>query len=167
MDERSTEEIEARLRATDLERAELIDKLRERKEKERKAHRLSTLGGCELPKSPEEKVKLFASMPCSRRDVFPKYWENHDGTRKGYSPVCERVWDGGRRLKATEIFEKYVACKFEYLSEEVIKGDLMGRHTIGVYSIRSDDSCLFLAADFDGEGWQEEARSRVYGSSNR
>jgi len=31
-----------------------------------------------------------------------------------------------------------------------------GAHTLGVYAIGTDDTCRFLAADFDGDGWRDD-----------
>ncbi|NBS53712.1 MAG: hypothetical protein EBS96_14085, partial [Spartobacteria bacterium] len=42
------------------------------------------------------------------------------------------------------------------LDHSAIHSHLIGRHTIGTYAIREDDSCIFLAADFDGEGWMQD-----------
>ena len=43
------------------------------------------------------------------------------------------------------------------MSDKVIEGHLRGRHTIGVYPMLPDDTCWFLAADFDGHSWQSDA----------
>ena len=45
------------------------------------------------------------------------------------------------------------------MTDEVIEGHLRGRHTIGVYPIRADDTCRFLAADFDRETWRRDAEA--------
>jgi superfamily II DNA or RNA helicase len=42
------------------------------------------------------------------------------------------------------------------LDERAIESHLRGERTLGVYAIGADDSCRFLAADFDGEGWRED-----------
>lgn len=34
---------------------------------------------------------------------------------------------------------------------------LSGEHTIGVYPLLQDDTCWFLAVDFDEESWREDA----------
>jgi len=34
---------------------------------------------------------------------------------------------------------------------------LRGRIVVGTYAIRKDDTCIFLAADFDGDGWKQDA----------
>ena len=157
MEERSIEEIESRLIAIERERFHLLEDLRKQKEAERKIGRLPDFDKRITPDTPAEKIALFASMFCVRRDVFPRFWENQKTGKKGYSPVCESVWENGRRLKATEIFIKYGSEKFQYLSEDVIKAHLTGHHTVGTYAIRQDDTCTFLAADFDGNGWEQAA----------
>ena len=45
------------------------------------------------------------------------------------------------------------------MTDEVIEGHLRGRHTIGVYPIRADDTCRFLAADFDRKTWRRDAEA--------
>jgi len=45
------------------------------------------------------------------------------------------------------------------VTDEVIEGHLRGRHTIGVYPIRADDTCRFLAADFDRKTWRRDAEA--------
>ena len=43
------------------------------------------------------------------------------------------------------------------VKDEVIRGHLLGKHTIGVYPLLQDETCWFLAVDFDKKGWQEDA----------
>ena len=40
--------------------------------------------------------------------------------------------------------------------ERAIESHLRGAQTLGVYAIGADDTCRFLAADFDGEGWRDD-----------
>ena len=47
------------------------------------------------------------------------------------------------------------------LSDAVIYGHLAGEHTIGVYPLLEDDTCYFLAVDFDEAEWREDARAFV------
>ena len=93
---------------------------------------------------PEEKIALFLELFGARRDVYPKFWENRSSGKKGYSPayINDHVAGGsGKRLLP--------------LDDHVIEKHLRGQQAIGVYPLRPDDSCIFLAADFDGEGWRE------------
>lgn len=41
-------------------------------------------------------------------------------------------------------------------SDEVIREHLQGKQTIGVYPLLPDDTCRFLAVDFDKTTWQED-----------
>src|ERR1017187_5117324 len=93
---------------------------------------------------PEEKIALFLELFGARRDVYPKFWENLSSGKKGYSPayINDHVTGGsGKRLLP--------------LDDHVIEKHLRGQQAIGIYALRPDDSCIFLAADFDGEGWRE------------
>jgi len=76
MAERSREVIEARLKAIESERFQLLEDLRKQKEAERKIGRLPNFDTRNTPNTPEEKISLFASMFCARRDVFPIFWGN-------------------------------------------------------------------------------------------
>ena len=44
-------------------------------------------------------------------------------------------------------------------TDDDIVAHLTGRKTIGVYPLMCDETCWFLAADFDKTGWQEDARA--------
>lgn len=46
--------------------------------------------------------------------------------------------------------------KFLALNELAIEGHLRGPGIIGTYAIRADDSCVFLACDFDESTWQSD-----------
>jgi superfamily II DNA or RNA helicase len=43
------------------------------------------------------------------------------------------------------------------LTDEVIGKHLKGEHTIGIYPLLPDETCWFLAVDFDKKGWQLDA----------
>ena len=94
--------------------------------------------------SPGEKIALFLKLFGARRDVYPKFWENLSSGKKGYSPAC-----------AIDRYSGTSGKRFLPLDEKAIEGHLRGIQAIGVYALRTDDSCIFLAADFDGDGWQE------------
>lgn len=93
---------------------------------------------------PEQKIALFLDLFGARRDVYPRYWENAVSGKKGYSPAYEINSRSG-------VPEK----RFLPLDERAVEAHLRGRQAIGVYALRTDDSCIFLAADFDGECWRD------------
>lgn len=45
------------------------------------------------------------------------------------------------------------------MSGEVLLDHLLGHHVVGVYPLLPTGECNFLAVDFDGRGWQEDARA--------
>ncbi|MFZ1246950.1 MAG: DEAD/DEAH box helicase family protein, partial [Azonexus sp.] len=45
------------------------------------------------------------------------------------------------------------------LTDQTIFDHLAGRHTVGVYPLRADDSCYFLAVDFDDADWRADAQA--------
>jgi hypothetical protein len=93
---------------------------------------------------PEEKITFFLELFGARRDVYPKFWENSASGKKGYSPAYISDHAAGGTGK-----------RFLPLDKRVVEAHLRGIQAIGVYALRQDDSCIFLAADFDGDGWQE------------
>lgn len=108
------------------------------------------------PGTNEEKIDLFLSLFGARRSVYPKLWINLRKGSKGYSPACSNEWVDGvcekPRVKCSDCPNR----NFPPLDHSAIHSHLIGRHTIGTYAIREDDSCIFLAADFDGDGWMQD-----------
>jgi superfamily II DNA or RNA helicase len=156
-DTRPTEAIEADLREVEFRRLALLEELREQKSKSLLLNPALSLDDREYPDTAEKRVALFEKLFVARTDVYPRYWENQKTRRKGYSPACESIWEDGRRLKATEIYARYGASKFHRLDASVIEAHLRGQIVVGTYAIRNDDTCIFLAADFDGDGWKRDA----------
>ena len=113
--------------------------------------------------SPAEKVALFRSLFRGREDVFPKRWSNARSGRSGYAPACANEW-------APRICDKpRIKCRecpnqaFIPVTAEVIARHLRGRgadgrdFTIGVYPMLADETCRFLAIDFDKKTWHRDA----------
>ncbi len=109
--------------------------------------------------SSAEKIDLFLSLFRCREDVYPKLWENPKTGMKGYSPVCRNEWFRGvcekPRVKCSECLHQ----AFPRLDEVAARDHLTGKSVIGTYAIRGDNTCAFLAADFDGKGWREDTRA--------
>ncbi len=96
--------------------------------------------------SPEEKVKLFRSLFRGREDVYAVRWEGRNG-KTGYSPAHRRVWGVHHSEQPKEYFP---------LTDQVIHDHLTGKLTAGVYPLLTDETCWFLAADFDKTTWQKD-----------
>ena len=117
--------------------------------------------------SPEEKIALFKSLFIGREDVFALRWFNSKTQKSGYSPVCANKWKTGKcDLK------KYSCSTCPYklpvrLDEKYIFNHLAGRDeyyqdVIGLYPLLEENTCRFLAFDFDGHDvnenfWKEDA----------
>ncbi len=97
------------------------------------------------------KVSLFRALFRGRDDVFAVRWIGKDGNA-GYSPTAHKDWSS---LDA----KGRPARTFLPLTDDDIIAHLTGRQTIGVYPLLSDETCWFLAADFDKTGWQDDAHS--------
>jgi superfamily II DNA or RNA helicase len=102
-----------------------------------------------------EKIYLFMSLFKGRTDVYAKKWQSKKGDT-GYSPVCLNEWVPGLCNKPRI---KCSACSnqsYGTLSESVVEKHLRGEYVIGVYPMNLDETCHFLAIDFDKEGWKQD-----------
>ncbi len=109
--------------------------------------------------STAEKVALFRRLFRGRTDVYPIRWESKTTGKSGYAPVCGNEWLAGvcekPRIKCSECNNRLLIP----LSDQVIYEHLAGKRTIGVYPLLADDTCHFLAADFDEAEWREDAKA--------
>lgn len=109
-----------------------------------------------------EKVALFRKLFRGRSDVYPVRWESEKTGRSGYSPACANEWQTGICRKLDKPPGKCSDCSNRLsiaLTDEAIYEHLAGKHTVGVYPLLTDDSCHFLAADFDDADWQDDAKA--------
>ena len=104
---------------------------------------------------PFEKIKLFGSLFRGREDVYAKRWQNREG-RFGYSPVCLNEWKSDL-CKKREV--KCFNCRhklYDVLNEKVLEKHLRGSIIVGIYPLCQDETCYFLAIDFDEESWKSD-----------
>ncbi|MDZ4676376.1 MAG: DEAD/DEAH box helicase family protein [Oligoflexia bacterium] len=158
MSKEHIQSIEERLRILDSERKVLAAELITLRSKELVQTRvlLGISARAIPPSTPDDKIELFLSLFRCRESVYPRLWENQKQGKKGYAPACRNEW-------VRSVCEKpKIKCSdcpnqaFLPLDNVAVKGHLQGTHTIGTYAIRQGDTCIFLAADFDGEGWEED-----------
>src|SRR5271157_5975994 len=111
----------------------------------------------------QAKIHLFRSLFHGREDVYPRRFESRKTGRAGYSPACAYEWAQGicnkPRIKCSECAQR----RFLPVTEEVIRWHLCGQDdhghdfVMGIYPMLLDESCFFLAADFDKAAWQDDA----------
>lgn len=111
--------------------------------------------------STTEKVTLFRRLFRGRTDVYPIRWESKTTGKAGYTSACANEWRDGvcekPRIKCGDCSNRLLIP----LSDAVIYDHLAGEHTVGVYPLLEDDSCYFLAVDFDEADWREDARAFI------
>ncbi|MEK7269907.1 MAG: DEAD/DEAH box helicase family protein [Planctomycetota bacterium] len=108
------------------------------------------------PATPAEKVALFRSLFRGREDVFPKFWNNPKTGKKGYSPACANEWVRGTCEKPKVKCGECSRQSFLPVTDQVVQEHLQGRFVIGVYPLLKDETCWFLAVDFDKASWAED-----------
>lgn len=105
------------------------------------------------PTTPAGKVALFRTLFRGRLDVFPKFWVNAKSGRTGYAPACDNEWVRGVCQKPQIRCAQCPNQAFPPVSDRTILDHLQGRHVVGVYPLLMDETCWFLAADFDKGDW--------------
>ncbi len=113
--------------------------------------------------TPEAKIALFRSLFRGREDVYPRRFESRKTGKAGYSPACANEWVRGvcekPKIKCADCPQR----RFLPVTDEVVRWHLSGRDddgrdfVMGVYPMLQDETCFFLAADFDKTDWQEDA----------
>jgi superfamily II DNA or RNA helicase len=102
------------------------------------------------------KIKLFMSLFKGREDVYAKKWESKKKATSGYSPVCLNQWQVGLCGKPKTSCSKCANQLYAVLDEHVIENHLRGNIVAGIYPMLLDETCYFLAMDFDEACWQED-----------
>lgn len=162
------EKIKRRIDSLDAERRDLLGRL-STLEREHQHQQRQTLQQF----SSQEKIHIFRQLFRGREDVFPKRWDNRKTGRSGYSPACSNEWVRGicekPRIKCTECPNQ----AFIKVSDDIIRQHLTGKDvqsndaTVGVYPLLPDETCWFLAADFDKENWQKDIAAFIKTCSDK
>ena len=109
-----------------------------------------------------DKIALFRWLFRGREDVYPRRFESRKTGRSGYAPACANEWVRGvcekPRIKCAECPHR----RFLSVTDDVIRWHLSGRDAagadfvMGTYPMLLDETCLFLAADFDKASWKDD-----------
>jgi superfamily II DNA or RNA helicase/very-short-patch-repair endonuclease len=113
--------------------------------------------------SPQAKITLFRSFFRGCEEVYPKRFENKKNGKSGYVFACGNEWVSGicekPKIKCSD-------CKHRRLlpiTDDVVHWHLSGLDNcgkdfvMGIYPMLLDETCFFLAADFDKASWTEDA----------
>ena len=100
--------------------------------------------------------------------MFPRRFENSKTGKSGYAPVCRNEWQAGICQKPKKACQDCNFRAFVPVSDEIIRNHLKGNDpnehsgrdfTLGVYPLLIDETCWFLAVDFDKSTWAEDAKA--------
>jgi hypothetical protein len=119
--------------------------------------------------SSQAKIDLFRSLFRGREDVYPRRFESRKTGRSGYAPACANEWVRGvcekPRIKCAECPHR----RFLPVTDAVVRWHLSGHDpdgqpfVAGVYPLLLDETCFFLALDFDKSGWAQDALAFLEG----
>jgi superfamily II DNA or RNA helicase/very-short-patch-repair endonuclease len=111
---------------------------------------------------PAAKIALFRSLFRGRNDVYPVRFESRKTGKAGYSPACANEWVRGicekPRIKCADCsFRCFLPVTDEAIRRHLSGGTEQGHEFVmGVYPMLLDETCYFLAIDFDRENWQDD-----------
>ena len=100
-------------------------------------------------------IKLFRNLFVGRDDVYAEHWCGKDG-KSNYSPAKSHDWNKHVIDPRTKRRICSESCQLLPLTNKVIAEHLSGKRIIGVYPLLPDDSCKFLAVDFDKSTWNKD-----------
>src|ERR1039457_1208110 len=114
-----------------------------------------------IPRTPIDKVRLFRSLFRGREDIFPTRFLSAKTGKSGYAPACQNKFVRGvcelPKVKCGDCPNQ----AFIPVDDAEVIGHLAGRHVMGVYPLLADETCWFLAVDFDRSSWIEDVGAFV------
>ncbi|MEG0048877.1 MAG: DEAD/DEAH box helicase family protein [Clostridia bacterium] len=105
-----------------------------------------------------DKASLFLSLFRGRQDVYARQWQNKEG-RIGYSPACKNEWVHGMCGKPKQKCADCSNAAYLPYHADAIRQHLNGECVIGIYPLMKEETCTFLAIDFDEENWRADIRT--------
>ena len=118
------------------------------------------------PRTPADKVKLFRQLFRGRPDIYPTRFVSNKTGKPGYAPACSNKFVRGvcelPKVKCGDCTRQ----AFRPVDDAAVVAHLKGQHVMGVYAMLDDETCWFLAIDFDKSTWEEDVRA-VAGTARR
>ena len=128
---------------------------------------------------PEAKIALFRMLFRGREDVYAKRFESKKTGKSGYQPVCRNEWVQGICEKLKVNCNNCQKRSLEPITDKIIRNHLAGfipsknewtsrtsfdnpvPFVMGIYPLLQDETCYFLAVDFDKDTWQEDVKAFI------
>ena len=113
------------------------------------------------PRTPADKVRLFRQLFRGRPDVYPTRFVSKKTGKPGYAPACSNKFVPGvcelPKVKCGDCTRQ----AFKPVDDAAVFAHLKGQHVMGVYPMQDDETCWFLAVDFDKSAWRDDVRAFV------
>lgn len=143
-----------------LDQIELKDKRIHELEEQLKANGIFVMSA-DQKLSADEKIMVFMDYFRCRTDIYAERFYSKKKQSWGWAPACNNNFSNvcAKRSGKFNCFQcEYRA--FSKLTPQVLKNHFRGNHPgIGLYPMFDDNTCSFLAIDFDDERWIDEMRS--------
>ena len=98
----------------------------------------------------QELARLIRFIFRGREDVVPRFYKPKDPEKPaGYAPICRDQWKQGICPKPQIPCHDCLHKNYVPLSNDLLVEHLKGKHILGVYPVLPDNTCCFLAFDFD------------------
>lgn len=153
----SSEEILILIRKKELEITRLQEEINSLKVK------YNDLNSAKSHYTKEEKIKIFMNYFKGRDDVYPYLSiDKQDSSKKYYLPKCKNEWN--RNICYKTMHKKCKDCPYwvdDEISDLVIENHLFNDKTIGIYTMMPDETCYFLALDFDDKQTNNQIKDDV------
>ncbi len=166
----SVEDLEQRLAKLEKALTE-IDTARAQLVEEIQTLRLHAVTPAHAPQAPSvtmssktaDKLALFRSLFGGRPDVYAQRWDNPKTGKSGYSPACHNEWAKGicdkPRVKCGNCSNQAFKAFDDAAALRHLTGKPVGKSdafVVGIYPMLPDETCWFLAVDFDKKTWQAD-----------
>ncbi|HVW28091.1 MAG TPA: DEAD/DEAH box helicase family protein [Polyangiaceae bacterium] len=104
-------------------------------------------------------MKLFRQLFRGREDLYPTRFVSKKTGKAGYAPACANKFVAGvcalPKVKCGDCTHQ----AFRPVDSEAVLAHLRGKHVMGIYPMLPDETCWFLAVDFDKSTWKEDVRA--------
>ena len=100
----------------------------------------------------EDKIKIVMDYFRGRNDVFAFRLINKNNGSSYYMPACINAWK--ENVCNLKMKKKCNTCQYKVsqpIAKDVVFNHMYGDKTIGIYPLLEDNTCYFLAFDFDNK----------------
>ncbi len=183
--DRQITKTEKRLKSIETKRNEIISVLQDLQRKKEEAFHKQLKPSLSKKSISQDspsavKIALFRSLFKGREDVYARRWESTKSGKSGYQPACRNEWIRGLCRKPEIKCGDCQARDLLPLTDKVIRNHLTGfdpdkkirsgtqrDFVVGIYPLLADNTCWFLAVDFDKESWEEDVTIFQQAALNR